>query len=275
MIARRWMWATMGLAACLLGASRRPLDPVHVPVATAAAASATRGLDDAACPEGTVPDGDVCVHLSAEVDGPLAPAVPNAHRERSGRWNAYEQIPRLPDRPAAYEAYRYPVPKVAGTNPVASGYDLDRPDEAQRRGRRLTHVGHGGVDLPQPRGTPVRLVALEHQLADAEVLYAGPLFGTTVVTRHVLKEGGRDLEYVVLFGHLSSIAPGVAPGRTLKDGDLVGEVGDTGSAGFPHLHLEIRRAREGVDLGRVHAGARLVAEDVSVVMDPRNVLPLD
>lgn len=273
MIERRWLWATGALFACVASRGRPALPAVHV--ASAATASPSGALGPATCPPDTVPDGDVCVHLEADVgDGPLAPAVTNAHRERSGRWATYEQIPRLPDRPAAYEAYRYPVTTTPGQNPVASGYDLDRPDESQRRGRRLRHVGHGGLDLPFPRGTPVRVVALEHQEGKAEVLYAGALFGTTVITRHTLREAGRDREYVVLYGHLSGIAPGVAPGRALADGDAIGEVGDTGSAGFPHLHLEIRRVREGVDLARTPAGGRLVAEDVSVVSDPRNVLPL-
>ena len=106
------------------------------------------------------------------------------------------------------------------------------------------------------------------------MLYTGPLFGTTVVTRHTLREGGRLLDYVVLFGHLDSIAPGVAPGVALKNGDPVGAVGDTGSPSIVHLHYEVRRVREGVDLAKVPAGGMLVQDVVTVVCDPRNVLPL-
>jgi murein DD-endopeptidase MepM/ murein hydrolase activator NlpD len=158
-----------------------------------------------------------------------------------------------------------------------SGYDLDRPDAEQRRGRTLRAVGHGGVDLPQKRGTPVKLVALEHQQGDADVLYTGPLFGTTVVTRHTLHEGGQLRDYVVLYGHLDAIAPGLGAGAELKDGDLVGFVGDTGSPELVHLHLEARRVREGLDIvQRVSKSgpADLLADDVSVVCDPRNVLAL-
>ena len=36
----------------------------------------------------------------------------------------------------------------------------------------------------------------------------------------------------------------------------------------------VRRVREGVDLAKVPAGAQLVADNISVVCDPRNVLPL-
>jgi len=43
-----------------------------------------------------------------------------------------------------------------------------------------------------------------------------------------------------------------------------------------HLHWEARRVREGVDArAKVKlGGGALLADDVSVVCDPRNVLPL-
>lgn len=270
----RWLvaaGASVGIS--LLGVPAPDLSPRRIAIPSAASGPAA--LAPGACPEGTAPDGDACIHLETVDDAPFAPSQPNTHREKSGRWSAYEQIPRLPDRPADYDLYRYPIPPGApGGHYVISGYDLDKPDEQQRRGRTLRHVGHGGVDLPQARGTPVEMVFLEHQEGDAEVLYTGALFGTTVLTRHTLREGGRARDYIVLFGHLDSIAAGLSPGRTLKEGDLVGTVGDSGSPGLVHLHLEIRRVRDEVDLAKVAAGAPMIAENVSVVCDPRNVLPL-
>lgn len=229
------------------------------------------------CPSGTLPDEGACVRAEPldTSEGAEKEATPNGHHDRSGRWAIYEQIPKLPERPAAYEAYRYPIlPGLPGGKYVVSGYDLDQPDERQRRGRTLSHVGHGGLDLPQTKGAPVVLVALEHQQGDAEVLFTGRLFGTTVLTRHTVREGGRTRDYLVLFGHLDSIAPGVSPGVRLAEGAPVGGVGDTGSPQLVHLHLEVRRVREGVDLTKVAGGGALIAESVSVVCDPRNVLPL-
>lgn len=233
---------------------------------------------DSRCGAGTLDDDGVCVHLpTADDDGVMAEALGNLHRDRQGRWSLYDQIPRRPDRPESYDAYRYPIPPgLPSGKSVISGYDLDRPDGEQRRGRRLRAVGHGGLDLPQSRGTPIKLVALEHQQGDAEVIHAGALFGTTVVTRHAVRESGQLREYIVLFGHLDAIAPGVQPGTSLKEGDVLGTVGDSGSPELVHLHLETRRVREGVDLKRVgSAGAsRLTDNAVSIVCDPRNVLPL-
>ena len=228
----------------------------------------------ALCPPFTLPDDDECIPIppGADLGGDDLAPVPGAHHDKRGRLESYEQIPRRPDRPAAYGAYRYPVPVPEG-NLAMSGYDLDLPEADQRRGRKFSHVGHGGLDLAAPRGTPVQLVKLEHQEGDAEILFVGKLFGTTVVTRHTLREGGRLREYAVLFGHLDRPAPGVETGRPpLGEGAVVGYVGDSGSPGIVHLHFEVRRAREGIDIGKV-APERLVANDVSVVCDPRNVLP--
>jgi len=274
----RWLWIGLAaLAFITLGARSSAVVPARprAPAASSPEEESVRELAEGTCPRGTAPDGDACVHLTASDDGPVAEARSNTHRGRTGRWTTYEQIPRLPERPAEYDLYRYPIPPgLAGGHYVVSGYDLDQPDDKQRRGPTLRHVGHGAVDLPQVKGTPVHMVTLEHQEGDAEVLYTGPLFGTTVLTRHTLREGGRTRDYVMLLGHLDAIAPGLGVGSTVKDGQLVGAVGDTGSPSLVHLHLEVRRVREGVDLSKVPAGQPMIAEAVTVVCDPRNVLPL-
>jgi hypothetical protein len=269
------------LSLATLGSARAQVGPLRIQVAPSSAGPdepAGRALSSP-CAPGTLPDGNVCVHLPGDRESSEdVLAAENAHRERTGRWTVYEQIPRRPDRPESYDAYSYPVPPgLPGGHFVVSGYDLDRPDESQRRGRSLHATGHGGVDLPDPRGTPVKLVPLEHQVGDADVVYAGPLFGTTVVTRHTVREGGRLRDYVLLFGHLDSVAAGIDAGRTVKAGELIGYVGDTGSPELVHLHLEARRVHEGVDIAarvRLRAGGSLLEPDATVVCDPRNVLPL-
>ncbi len=274
----RWTWAALAaLSFMALGARSSALVPAKAKLAPPPSPTTDddTSLRAGTCPRGTAPDNEACVHLDATDDGPVAEAQPNAHREKSGRWSSYEQIPRLPERPADYDMYRYPIPPgLPGGHYVVSGYDLDQPDEKQRRAPSLSHVGHGAVDLPQAKGTPIHMITLEHQEGDAEVIYAGALFGTTVLTRHTLREGGRLRDYLMLFGHLDSIAAGVTVGVPIKDGQLVGAVGDTASPRIVHLHLEVRRVRDGIDLTKVPAGANMIAESVSVVCDPRNVLPL-
>jgi murein DD-endopeptidase MepM/ murein hydrolase activator NlpD len=226
------------------------------------------------CPAGTLPDAHVCIPVPNEAaGGEELTAKSNVHRERSGRWRVYDQIPRRPERPASYDLYRMPVPPIPGQSFVLSGYDLHLPDASQRRGAELSAVGHGGVDIAQKRGTEVRLVHLTHQVGDAEVLYTGPLFGTSVVTLHMLREGGGLREYIVIYGHLDGTAPGLRRGGSLREGALLGFVGDSGSPGAVHLHLEVRRVRTEVNVRQL-AGGELAQNARTVVCDPRNVLPL-
>jgi murein DD-endopeptidase MepM/ murein hydrolase activator NlpD len=202
------------------------------------------------------------------IGAPPPTIVENGHGEKDGRWVEYQQIPRRPERPEAYAAYRYPLAEA----PVVSGYDLDKPDDEQRRGR-MKAVGHGGIDLVAEMGAPIAVPLLEHQVGDAEVLYVGPLYGETVVTRHVLREAGVDHDYVLIFGHLDRAADGVRRGRRLTEGATLGFVGNSASPELVHLHLEARRVRDGIDAWKL-PGDALHAREFSVVTDPRNVLPL-
>ncbi|MBN1610958.1 MAG: M23 family metallopeptidase [Polyangiaceae bacterium] len=225
------------------------------------------------CPARTLPDGRVCIPVPAfPTDLAALDSERSAHRERNGQWRNYDQIPRRPDRPTEYERYALPL-QVASREQIVSGYDLDLPDALQRRGDELSAVGHGGVDIVEQRGAEVRLIALERQQADAVVLYVGPLFGNTVVTHHILREGGEQRDYLMLFGHLERPAPGLHVGQALPAGSLVGLVGDSGSAGIVHLHLEIRRVRTGVSPTALGSG-EYVHNARTVACDPRNVLLL-
>jgi murein DD-endopeptidase MepM/ murein hydrolase activator NlpD len=228
----------------------------------------------AACPARTLPDGGVCVPVPDLASGGEALSEQrSAHHDRAGQLRVYDQIPRRPERPADYRAYQLPVSTLPQQSFVTSGYDLDQPDATQRRGPELKAVGHGGIDLAQKRGTPVTVVPLEHQVGDADVLLVGKLFGNSVVTHHAVRESGSLRDYLVIHGHLEKPATGLARGASAPAGTIIGYVGDSGSPGVVHLHLEVRRAREGIELATL-APFELVHNAKTVACDPRNVLPL-
>lgn len=230
----------------------------------------------APCPPGTLPDADVCIPVpeSLEQDGEALALEHNAHRTRAGTWTEYDEIPRRPERPNKYRLYRYPVDVSKNADFLLSGFDLNLPDANQRRGGKLRLVGHGGIDIGARRGTEVRLVALEHQQGEADVLYVGPLIGNTVVTRHQVRESGGVREYLVFYGHLQAPASNLTRGMTVPEGTVVGFVGDSDSPGAVHLHLEIRQVRTSVDSQSLARG-ELLMNARTVACDPRNVLPFE
>ena len=88
---------------------------------------------------------------------------------------------------------------------------------------------HAGIDIGSPHYQEVGAAA------DGEVLYArdtgGPL-GKAIVLQH-----GRGMRTV--YAHLSVIVAREA--NTVRQGQAIGGVGDTGRTTGPHLHFEVRR----------------------------------
>jgi murein DD-endopeptidase MepM/ murein hydrolase activator NlpD len=212
------------------------------------------------CPSRSIPEGDVCVPLPAEAHH-VAVGKPSK-RDVSPARQAHEMIPRRPDRPADASKLTLPLPAEV---PVLFGFDKpgDPEDEASRS-------DDAAVDFGADRGARVVLAPLVGQSAQAEVVAAGDLFGHTVVTLHHVDEGGHARQYLVFYGRLDAIAPDVAADKKLEAGDLIGFVGDSGTPGFVHLHLEVREVRDEIDVHPLDI-AHLLDQAVSIPVDARNV----
>lgn len=100
---------------------------------------------------------------------------------------------------------------------------------------------HHGVEITNPKGTPVLAVD------DGIVVVAGNdfnfrygpwenFYGNLVMLAHDLPN--MESPVYTLYGHLSTVM--VQVGQSVKGGELLGEVGDTGSAVGSHLHFEVR-----------------------------------
>jgi hypothetical protein len=107
---------------------------------------------------------------------------------------------------------------------------------------------HRGVDFPNAFGTPV------FAAAPGRVLVAGTdyrvmrgervnFYGQLVIIQ--LDEVYRDQKVYVLYGHLSKVDVGFL--QKVNEGDLIGEVGMTGVAIGPHVHIEVRVGRNSYD----------------------------
>jgi murein DD-endopeptidase MepM/ murein hydrolase activator NlpD len=89
---------------------------------------------------------------------------------------------------------------------------------------------HTGTDFGAAAGTPVKATAA------GTVIFAGRDggYGNLVELRHW--EG-----YTTRYAHLRGFARGIHRGVHVKEGQVIGYVGQTGLATGPHVHYEIRR----------------------------------
>ncbi len=106
---------------------------------------------------------------------------------------------------------------VGGENYVSSTYGY----------RSWDHSRHKGIDIAAKRGTPI------YAAASGRVIQAGTkgTYGKLVIIDH--GDG-----YETYYSHQSKIL--VEKGDWVEKGDLIGEVGMTGSASGNHLHFELR-----------------------------------
>jgi murein DD-endopeptidase MepM/ murein hydrolase activator NlpD len=113
---------------------------------------------------------------------------------------------------------------------------------------------HQGVDFAAPAGTPI-LAAGAGRVAMAG-RYGG--YGIFVELVHTP-------EIATAYGHMSRLAPGMVPGRQVRQGQVIGFVGSTGMSTGPHLHYEFRRHGRPVNplVQRASMRLRLVGQELA------------
>jgi murein DD-endopeptidase MepM/ murein hydrolase activator NlpD len=181
--------------------------------------------------------------------GPSAPAAPPGAPARASAAHDSSPSPTatLPNAPPAGPDTQLILPDVptvgpapaAPAGPAAAAGQLlvpvqgveparlvDTYAQARSQGRR-----HDAIDIMAPRGTPVLAAAGGTVLK----LFRSVRGGTT------LYELAPDRRTIYYYAHLDRYAAGMAEGRDLRQGDVLGYVGDTGNsgAGNYHLHFEI------------------------------------
>jgi murein DD-endopeptidase MepM/ murein hydrolase activator NlpD len=127
---------------------------------------------------------------------------------------------------------------VAGVRPEQL---LDTFSDSRSEGRV-----HDAIDIPAPLGTPVFAVA------DGEIvrLFQSDRGGTTIY------QLSADKKLVYYYAHLQRYADGIADGKFVRQGEVIGFVGDTGNAGVGNYHLHFSIAIV-ADPGRYWEGVNI------------------
>ena len=87
---------------------------------------------------------------------------------------------------------------------------------------------HRGIDFAAPYGTPV--MAAGNGTIEKASRNGG--YGKYVRIRH-------KNNYKTAYAHLKSYARNIRPGKTVKQGQIIGYIGSTGVSTGPHLHYEV------------------------------------
>lgn len=108
---------------------------------------------------------------------------------------------------------------------VSSGYSMNRLHPVYK-----TNRPHQGVDYAAPAGTPIKAVG------DGTITKLGWSggYGNTILIKHV---AGLESQYA----HMSGFAKGLKNGAKVKQGQVIGYVGATGTATGPHLDFRIKQ----------------------------------
>ncbi len=136
---------------------------------------------------------------------------------------------------AAAEAAPSPVKSAEATGALPTFRWPVRGRVVAAYGAKTNGKANDGINVAVPEGTPVKAAE------DGVVAYAGNElkgYGNLVLVRH-------SNGYVTAYAHASELL--VKRGETIKRGQTIAKSGQSGEAGSPQLHFEIRKGSTPVD----------------------------
>lgn len=122
---------------------------------------------------------------------------------------------------------------------------------------------HLGIDYAASVGTPVKAAG------NGKVTFVGEKggYGNTIEVNH-------DSSYKTLYAHLNGFAKGLKGGQSIKQGQVIGYVGNTGLSSGPHLHFGLYRSNTAINPASVVkiAKSALSGNELKAFLDYTNGL---
>lgn len=174
----------------------------------------------------TVKSGDTLQSIARKYKADLDDILSYNHLEASDKLALGDTI-LIPDGVVSAA----PASNIASSQQSAPvGFYL-RPINGGRKSQGIH--GYNGVDLAAPVGTPIMASAAGTVIIARTSGYNGG-YGLYVAIRH-------DNGTQTVYGHMSRV--NVSVGERVDRGEVIGAVGNTGRSTGPHIHFEIRGAR--------------------------------
>lgn len=168
----------------------------------------------------TRPQADAPVSpAAAVVDQPAAPAVAAAMPTSPAPAAPLPTAPVVPPTPG-------PAGLIVPVQGMTAAQLSDTYADTRSEGRT-----HEAIDIMAPHGTPVLAVAD----GKVEKLFDSKQGGLTI---YQFEPSGKFAYY---YAHLDRYAAGLAEGKAVRQGEVIGYVGSTGNAdqAAPHLHFAV------------------------------------
>jgi murein DD-endopeptidase MepM/ murein hydrolase activator NlpD len=105
---------------------------------------------------------------------------------------------------------------------------------------------HDGIDYVNKIGTPI------HSVADGKIIFKGWIrgYGRAVKIRH--KNG-----YITLYAHLHGWPRGIYVGKWVRQGQVIGYLGNSGLSTGPHLHFGVMRYGRWINPMKIKNSAKI------------------
>jgi murein DD-endopeptidase MepM/ murein hydrolase activator NlpD len=218
--------------------STQPMTAAGTTAVTATTSAATSAVKTTADTTATSATTQVATATTSATN-----AATNATNKATGTVSAQEptvSIPDFPDTPAkTAAATSAAATQMAAVTPAATGNgQFGWPVQGKitsKYGATADGLRNDGINIAAPAGAPVVAAA------DGVVAYAGNElrgFGNMILIRHA--DG-----WVTAYAHNQSLT--VKKGDSVKRGQTIARVGQTGNVTSPQLHFEIRKGTAAQD----------------------------
>ncbi len=204
-----------------------------------------RAFNLPAPPPGDIPLPDTLArafdHPTAPMPRPVSPPAPAVSAATlTGKAAAVSAsigpapVADTPPRPPAVTGRMAVTPRGTVVSVPAGGLQWPLRGVLYARFGKKGREPHDGIDLAAPAGTSVRTAG------EGLVLFAGPQsgYGLIVVVGH-------EKGLVTVYAHSRDLR--VRTGQSVRPGQVIATVGESGKTSGPHLHFEVRVDGEPVD----------------------------